>query len=331
MGKVFITGGSGFVGTHLIPSIKEKKVVNYDILPPLKETNAQYIQGDIFDQEKLVDALQDVEIVYHLAATHFDFQKNYHRTNVEGTASLIAAAETAGVDKIVFLSSVAVYGEITKPTSEADEPSPNMPYGKSKLDAEKLLVEWHKKDTQRLLLICRPTVVFGPGNFGNVLNLIKQIDSGIYFHLGTGTNVKSVTYVSNLVHSCTSLAESLETGMHIFNNIDEPQLNTNDLSNLIARILDKRIKLRIPRSLALILALPFDLMRKFFGLDTPISKERLLKFMASTHFLPEFLMKAGIKPPYSAEEGLKETIAWYKSVDWIELRKEWKNRVEQYS
>ena len=122
MKNILITGGSGFIGTFL-RDIESQKVINYDILPPTIETNAQFIEGDIFDVDKL-KAAEGTDTVFHLAATHFDFQSNYHKTNVNGTTAVIEAMEKADVKKIaVFLSSVAVYGRIVKPTSEDDSPA----------------------------------------------------------------------------------------------------------------------------------------------------------------------------------------------------------------
>lgn len=330
MSKYLITGGSGFIGTYFCEALSSYEVVNYDILQPIFETDAKYLEGDIHEVDKLAGALEGADTLIHLAATHFDFQKNYFKTNVEGTASLIKAAEKAGTKKILFLSSVAVYGSISKPTSELDQPQPDTPYGESKLEAEKLLTEWQKNGPDRLLVVSRPTVVYGPRNFGNVFNLIKQIDSGIYFHLGTGQNVKSITYVENLVNSCREVLSRHERGFYLFNNIDEPQLNTRDLGNLIAKLLGKKIRIGIPGWMAMSLAIPFDLITKISGINTPISRERILKFISSTHFLPDFLSREGIVPKVNIEDGLSKTISWYRSIDWKSEYKQWEERVRKY-
>lgn len=331
MRKVLLTGGSGFIGSHLSEALEGKEVLNYDILPPSVETKATYLKGNIHDVEKLSNVLNGVDCVFHLAATHFDFQQNYERTNVAGTAAVIAAMEKADVKKIVFYSSVAVYGAIKKPTDENEEANPNMAYGQSKYDAELLLREWAEKANDRLLIIVRPTVVFGPHNFGNVFNLIKQIDSGVYFHIGGGTNTKSITYVKNLVLNTISLCKKLDTGVHVFNHIDEPQLNTRDLANAIASILNKSIKVVLPKWVAFLLAVPFDLLKRIFGINTPISRERIVKFTSSTHFIPRNLKLMGITTTIPVEEALKETITWYKNTDWEVLYGNWKDRVEKYN
>ena len=331
MSKYLITGGSGFIGYHFHDVIPNAEIVNFDILPPNRDIDSRYVEGDIQNTDHLAENMKGSEVVIHLAATHFDFQKNYHKTNVEGTQSLVEAAELAGVKKIVFYSSVAVYGAISEPTDENVAPKPNMPYGESKFRAEEVLQKWASKGEDRLLIIMRPTVVYGEFNFGNVFNLIKQIDSGVYFHVGKGQNVKSITYVKNLVSNTLTLLDRLEQGVHVFNNVDEPQLNTKELANTIADILGKRVKIALPIWLVKILVGVFGVLSKIIGKTSPITKERLIKFTSSTHFVPAAQNKLGLKLKFESQAGLKNTIDWYHESDWEGLYKEWRERVENYS
>lgn len=101
---------------------------------------------------------------------------------------MLKAASETGINKIVFYSTVAVYGEVHEPVSEEYIPNPNKPYGESKLKAEDLIKHWTEGNSNRRALIIRPTVVYGEYNFGNVFNLIRQIDSGFFFHIGDGQN-----------------------------------------------------------------------------------------------------------------------------------------------
>ena len=78
------------------------------------------------------------------------------------------------------------------------------------------------------------------------------------------------------------------------------------------------------------MALPFDLLNKVFGVSTPISR-RVLKFMVSTHFIPTYLKKKKIQPLCTAEEGLIDTISWFKTVDWKEQYAIWEERVSKYA
>ncbi|NGP75949.1 NAD-dependent epimerase/dehydratase family protein [Balneolaceae bacterium YR4-1] len=331
MDRFFITGGSGFIGSHFHREISSGNVINYDIQEPFFEYDSKFIQGDIRDTEKLTKHLEEDDILLHLAATHFDFQENYFPTNVKGTRSLLQAAREAGIKTMVFFSSVAVYGAVSKPTSVHDEPEPNMPYGASKLEAETLIKEWAGEDPDRRAIIIRPTVVYGPYNFGNVFNLIRQIDSGFFVNIGTGKTVKSIVYVKNLVSYTLQALEKAGPGVSLYNATDEPHLATDTLTSLIANKLGKKVPFTLPLPVAKGFALPFDLLKAVTGKDWVISKERIEKFCTDTHFTSEKLREAGVEQPVSSEEGLAETIDWYRSVDWEQLYKEWQQRVEKYN
>lgn len=329
--KLFITGGSGFIGYHFQQNLSKNRIINYDLQPPFFESNSEYIEGDIRDTQRVKEYLMDCEIILHLAATHFDFQEHYFETNVNGTKSLLKAATEAGVDKIVFYSTVAVYGKVAEPVSEKELPKPNKPYGESKLKAEELIRDWVEEDNNRCAIIIRPTVVYGPYNFGNVFNLIKQIDSGLFMNIGSGDNVKSVVYVKNLVNYTLQLIDNMEPGIKIYNATDEPHYSVEQLTGVIAGKLGKRIPFKIPLSIAKILALPFDLLNVVTGKDWIISSERIEKFCAETHFLSENLKRDGIFQKYTLEKGLEETIEWYQSVDWKKFYEDWFIRVEKYN
>src|SRR5690606_23818728 len=111
--------------------------------------------------------------------------------------------------EIIFYFSVAVYGIRDESSTEATTPAPDGPYEASKLTGEKVLSAWASEDSSRKVVIIRPTLVFGHNNTANMRNLIRQIDSGLYFHLGKADNVKSIAYVENLVQATLFLMERM--------------------------------------------------------------------------------------------------------------------------
>ena len=210
--KVLITGGSGFIGHHFHDAINQNKIINYDIQPPFEFKKSEFVHGSILNADKIGAILSNVDVVLHLAATHFDFQTNYYRTNVDGTKILLEEMSKKEIKKLVFYSSVAVYGALNDGVSEESNPVPNMPYGDSKYKAEKLIEAWAKEDEGRSVIIIRPAVVFGSYNFGNVFNLIKQIELGFFMNIGNGKNIKSIVYVKNLVDYTISLMRNMKPG-----------------------------------------------------------------------------------------------------------------------
>ncbi|MTI88124.1 MAG: NAD(P)-dependent oxidoreductase [Balneolaceae bacterium] len=331
MERILMTGGSGFIGHHFHEEFHERSIINYDIQPPFEEKESEFVQGSILEKDKLNEALKEVDIVLHLAATHFDFQENYFKTNVDGTANLLEKMSENNIKKLVFYSSVAVYGELNDGITEEVIPVPNIPYGESKFQAEKLVEQWCEKDSERSALIIRPAVVYGPYNFGNVFNLIKQIDSGFFLNIGDGQNVKSIVYVKNLVNYTLELMKEMLPGVKIYNGVDRPNYGIFDLTSIIANKLNKKVPYRLPLFIAKTLALPFDLLSAVTGKDVIITRKRIDKFCSSTHFIPENLKKEGIKQDVSTEKGIEETINWYKSVNWKQLYAEWQERVKKYN
>ena len=329
--KLFITGGSGFIGHHFHNSYKQIDIINYDLQPPFESKNSHFIQGSILDAEKLSENLAGIDFVLHLAATHFDFQKNYYRTNVDGTKVLLEEMSKKDIKNLIFYSSVAVYGALNNGVSEETNPEPNMPYGDSKYEAEKLIKAWAKEDDNRSAIIIRPAVVFGAYNFGNVFNLIKQIDSGFFLNIGGGENIKSMVYVKNLVDYTISLMKEMKPGVSIYNAIDTPNYGIFDLTSIIAEKLGKKPPAKLPLPVAKLLALPFDLLNVLTGKDIIINSKRIEKFCSSTHFIPKKLEEEGVKQKVPTGDAIKETIDWYKSVDWKEKYAEWQERVKNYN
>jgi nucleoside-diphosphate-sugar epimerase len=331
LSNILITGGSGFIGHHFHQAIDQKKLINFDIQPPFEDKDSTFVEGSILESKKLSESLNGIDMVLHLAATHFDFQENYYRTNVDGTKVLLKEMSKKDIKNLIFYSSVAVYGALNDGVTEDVPPEPNMPYGDSKYEAEKLIQIWAEEDDSRSVIIIRPAVVFGAYNFGNVFNLIKQIDSGFFLNIGGGDNIKSMVYVKNLVDYSLKLMEKMKPGVSIYNGIDTPNYGIFDLTSIIAKKLGKKPPAKLPLPLAKLLALPFDLLNMLTGKDVIINSKRIEKFCSSTHFIPKNLKEEGIEQKHSTEDAIKETIDWYKSVDWKEKYAEWQERVKNYN
>ncbi len=317
MSRILLTGGSGFIGTHFHSVIPAPEIINLDLNPPAIGTNATYIQGDIRQENDVRNAVKNnnIDLILSLAAKHHDFgvgHDEYFDTNEEGTAVICKVASENNIKRIIFFSSVAVYGIRSEISNEQMSPQPDSPYGASKLAGEKVLEKWAAEDAQRSVLIIRPTVVFGPYNMANMRNLIKQIDSGLYFHLGSASNVKSIAYVENLVAATLFLKEKMAPGVTVYNYADEPQLTTRQIATAISEALGTRIKLTVPKTIGIMFGLPFDIIIKLTGKNLPISTSRIKKLGTQTYHSAEKIFKAGFKPEYSTVDGLKKMVEWYR-------------------
>ncbi len=314
---ILLTGGSGFIGSHFHRTALEEHFINLDLNEPTFENKATFIKGDIRVKSDLSQAVRSrkIKTIVSLAAKHHDFgigHDVYLDTNEGGTQVLCEVASENNIQEIVFFSSVAVYGISERISSEQFSPTPDSPYGASKLSGEKVLAKWASEDDERKVLIIRPTLVFGPNNMANMRNLIKQIDSGLYFHLGKADNIKSIAYVENVVDATLYLMDRMRPGVSIYNYSDEPQLTTREIGEVIAQALNKKIRLTIPKTLGIMMGIPFDLAIKVTGLNLPISSARIKKLGTSTHHSAKKIFSEGFSPRFSTIEGLKKMVEWYK-------------------
>ena len=306
-----ITGGSGFIGTHLGLALQQAgesfRIVDKS---PSQTFPERVALVDILDADRLAHALTG-ETIFHLAAEHRDDVQPadlYTRVNVEGTRNLCRAARLRGIDRIIFTSSVAVYGFVEAATDETGAINPFNAYGRSKYDAEQVLRAWAAEaPLTRSLTIIRPTVVFGAGNRGNVYTLFRQIAFGRFLMVGRGENRKSLAYIDNLVAFLIHTAQ-LGPGVHLFNYVDGPDMTMRDLVSLARKTLHAKSGTgpSVPFVLGMALGHMADALAAITGRTLPISATRLRKFTRTTTFTSR--AHHGFIAPVSLHEGLQRTL-----------------------
>ncbi|WP_054113709.1 NAD-dependent epimerase/dehydratase family protein [Marinagarivorans algicola] len=311
--KVLVIGGSGFIGTRLCKRLRGIAAVKFVILD---KQESEVFPGstlicDIEDYDDLERQFpNDIDLVINLAAEHKDNiqpKSRYHDVNVIGQQNICSVMQKKGIKRHIFTSSVAVYGFVTKETFEDGSYQPFHEYGQSKLDAEKVLDKWYESGAEQHSVI-RPTVVFGEGNRGNVYNLLRQIASGKFLMIGDGANRKSMAYVENVAAFIEFLILNGD-GYQVFNYVDKPDFNMNELYLEVNKALGKRPKsIRIPYFLGLLAGYAFDFLSVFTRKEFPISAIRVKKFCGTTQFGSINIDKAGFKAPISVASGLAATV-----------------------
>lgn len=313
--KITLIGASGFVGTRLLDLLSGHKDIyqcrNVDLLPSHFFNDITTI-GDVRDQAQMDCLLADTDLVILLAAKHRDDVTPislYYDTNVEGMRVTLRAMEKNGVKRIIFFSSVAVYG-LNKDNPDENHPAdPFNHYGKSKWQAEQVLQEWYKSHPDWNIDIVRPTVIFGERNRGNVYNLLHQIANGRFLMVGPGKNCKSMAYVGNIVAFVKFMIDNVTEGYNVFNYIDKPDNDMNKLVSHVSRVLGKHIPAtHFPYWMGMAGGYCLDLVAKLTGKKLAISSVRVKKFCASTVFDSKKAMSSGFVPPYTLDEGLARTL-----------------------
>lgn len=308
-----VIGGSGFIGTRL--GIHLKRGGRKFLILDIKESKmfpALWKRCDVTDINSLRSNLTECRILINLAAEHRDNvtpRSLYDEVNVDGARNVCQVADELGIKKIIFTSSVAVYGLPEKETDESGELNYFNDYGRTKLLAEREYEKWYQQGEGRSLLVIRPTVVFGEGNRGNVYNLLAQIASGRFMMVGNGENRKSMLYVENVA----ALLERLlgEEGYFVANAIDKPDFTMNELVTHVNAVMGRNgsaAARRIPFWLGYLGGLGFDLLSLITRKKYAISSVRIKKFCANTQFTSSTIGKLDFVPPVTIHEGLKRTL-----------------------
>ena len=277
--KIVVTGGSGFIGSHLVNELsKSNTVINIDSR-----------QGkDITDLETLKREFEGVDYVFHLAALisvqeSSDNSKKYFEINTLGTLNVLSAAKEAGVKKVIFPSSASIYGDNPTPHKENMLPSPLSLYAITKMDGEYLMKMF--KDIYGLnTTVIRFFNVYGPGQEKGVISkFIKNALKNEEIILQGGEQTRDFVYVKDVVRI---LIRSLEKDVDLVNFGTGNSVNVRELADKIISLTNSNSKIE----------------------KRGQAKGEVLKSQAD-------MSKAGslgFNSEYSLDQGLKETIESFK-------------------
>lgn len=311
MNKISIIGGSGFVGTNLCRFLKAQGQ-EFEILDikPSKQFPNDWKYADVRDPNTLRKTLSG-NIVVNLAAVHRDDvsdRRAYWDTNVDGAKHVCNICSQLGIRKIVFTSSVAVYGEAPDSTDETGELRPINDYGRSKLEAEQVFENWDE-DVGNSLIIIRPTVIFGEGNRGNVYNLFNQVNSGKFLMIGKGQNKKSMAYKDNFV-AFLSMCILKTPNSRVFNYVDTPNCSVEEIVKAIRLKLHSKdnVGIRLPYGFGLMIGYIWDALAWALNKKFAISSVRIRKFVMSSEFVSSRIDLEDFERPFGLLDGIERTL-----------------------
>lgn len=310
--SVLVVGGSGFIGTRLCLRLSQSKK-SFQIFD--KVQSGFFLDGGVVGDVRHSMRQQfppNLSAIINLAAEHRDNVwplSLYDEVNIDGARNVCDLARLKGINKIIFTSSVAVYGFAPLQTNESGVIAPFNDYGRTKWEAEQVYKEWQAEDpNRRCLVIVRPTVVFGESNRGNVFNLLRQIASGKFVMVGNGLNRKSMAYVEN-VAAFLEYSLDFKPGLYVYNYIDKPNFTMNILVAHVNKLLGRSsdIKFRLPRFLGLVIGSSFDLVAKITGKKFSISAIRVKKFCANSVY-ESAIESTGFIPPVPLMDAIEKTV-----------------------
>lgn len=335
--NILVTGANGFVGQHLCKNLLEK---GYNVFGTIHEKQSLYFieekditwcNVDISKPETLEKISKNIDVIYHLAAIpRNDLSKtwdNFKSVNIDGTNNLLNFAQKNKIKRFVYISTVeaAGYGDGINPRKEDDSPNPSNNYGKSKLAAEKLVLNnsWNFETS-----IIRLPMIYGPGSFLTVPKLFGMVKRGFYPLIGSGKNLMEFCFVKNAVKAISLAGEKKEAAKNIFYVSDERSYTIKEVITNIAKTMNKKVFfIHIPTSIAYLIAIIWEITAKilpFPPIISPVSKKPFFTRetvwwttknvnMVSTEKIQKTL---GYKPDYTIEEGCKITYEWFKEKLW---------------
>ncbi|PZU82199.1 MAG: NAD-dependent epimerase/dehydratase [Chryseobacterium sp.] len=313
----YVFGGSGFIGTHLINLLSEKfegNIFNLDIVENNHNGKSKFIYCDVRNKINLEIPVTDQDMVFNFSAVHTtpghpDYE--YFETNIKGAENITDFAERYNIKKIIFTSSIAPYGASEDEKTEQTLPTPNTPYGISKLVAEKIHIAWQIKDfNNRKLTILRPGVVFGKGENGNFTRLYWGIKKRRFLYPGRKDTIKACIYVKELVRFMIYSLESQKNGVEIYNCSYYPAYSIEQISNSMMKV--TKMERNIPKIPGGLLKFAASIIGLAGGKALGIHPDRVKKLMISTNISGEKLANSGYVFHYTFEQALDD---WFQDND----------------
>lgn len=276
MKKTLVTGASGFLGKYIVDELSEKAIIS-----SLSRTSGDYI---LSLEIQIPDFNESFDLVIHNAGKAHKVPKTFKedqaffQVNVQGTQNLLHGIERSGIlpKSFIFISSVAVYG--VDKGENINENSPllaNDSYGLSKIQAERLVLEWCKKNNVICTILRLPLLV-GENPPGNLFAMINAIKKGYYFNIAGGLARKSMVLAEDVV---SILLKASEIG-GIYNLTDGFHPSFYDLSNAIGKNFGKSRIFNLSFFLAKSIALVGDVL----GAKFPLNSNKLKKINSDLTF-----------------------------------------------
>ncbi|WP_409419046.1 UDP-glucose 4-epimerase family protein [Marinomonas sp. RS-M-Aa-14] len=254
--RIFITGGSGFVGAVLLSALPASRISFFG-RRDLGIPDAYFVRGQIQPDTQYLGAFNNVDVVIHLAArvhimndSSSDPLAEFRAVNTEGTLNLARQAAEAGVKRFIFLSSIKVNGESTSncnPFTASDMRNPEDPYGMSKSEAEEQLLALGKETGMEIVII-RPPLVYGEGVKANFASLMKLVGKGFPLPFrAINQNKRSLVSVYNLVDLIKVCIDHPNAANQVFLVSDDNDLSTAQMVALMAKVQGKtNLSLPVP-------------------------------------------------------------------------------------
>lgn len=320
---ILVTGATGAVGPLVVKAFHAAgySIRTLSIDPPPAGAwpdDVETLLGDVTDLSAVRAALQGAESVIHLAALlHIvnpppALQDQYERINVGGTSNVVAAAIQAGVRRLVFFSTIAVYGQSNgRILTEDTPPYPDTFYARTKLAAEKIVLEAKGVDGGRIGAVLRLGAVYGCRIKGNYRRLVQSLARGRFIPVGNGSNRRTLVYDKDVARAAVLAAIHPDAAGRIFNVTDGQFHTMKAIIETLCDALGRRSpRLTLPAGPVRCLAGLLEDCARLCGLRSPIVRATVDKYTEDLAVDGRrFHTRIGFVPQYDLAAGWQETVA----------------------
>jgi predicted dehydrogenase/nucleoside-diphosphate-sugar epimerase len=328
--SALVTGASGFIGTHLLKKLLSEGIKVRGLVRPnsihagrLKNLDVEVLQGDLADPEVLGKAACGIKTIYHLGAAMTGSWQDNHNATIKGTEYLVQAAISAGVERLVHVSSLVVYelldvqdGSVIQENAPYQKNPLRMgPYAHSKTEAEKIVFTAHRNHGLKVTVV-RPGMVIGP--FGRVFfpHFGYRVQDRLFIVIGSGDLILPFTYVENAVNGIYQASVQDAAIGAAYNLVDDGTMTVTDylrrfieVTGIQARIVSVPYFVPYVATKGYEVAAHWNLVKAGkTSADQLRWKQKKVRFDNSK--AKNELMWS---PKVSLDEGLTRTFQWYKS------------------
>jgi nucleoside-diphosphate-sugar epimerase len=323
--KVFVTGGTGFLASYLIPALQQRgDTVDILALPGedvagLESQGVGVMRGDVRHADSLANAMEGVDSVFHLAGLMGVWRppNDYYAVNVTGTENVCRAALWAGVNRLVHISSWTVYGMNLGPGVDEQTPLTPLhePYAYTKAQGDKVVQRLIAEEGLPAVII-RPGTIFGAGDRLNFGRIAQRLGDRRWITVGSGRNALPLVYVTDVVRGLL-LAHDSEAAVGQAYNIgnDEP-LRQNEAWQAIAEDIGApRPRIHVPYRLLCAVAYAAERVaaRHDYGSEPLITRHGVMLFGGDNrHSIEKARRDLGYVPQVALREGIRLAAAWYQ-------------------
>jgi len=322
-----VTGACGSIGPVLVQHLldqgyKVRVFVRSTPLPDIFPESVQVFLGDINDSHAVRKAMKGTDVVFHLAAKlHINDPRStpraeYNRVNVDGTRLITEEAQAAGVNGLIFFSTINVYGP-TPPDQVWDETSPLRPqstYAQSKCEAEAIALSARQRNSNEYLaVVLRLSAVYGSRLKGNYARLVQAMRKGYFIPIGSGCNQRTLVYDEDVATAALLAAQQSRARGQVY-NVTDGQIHTfTEILNAISQAFGRCVpKYYLPGRPARFFAGFAEKGFSLIGKSSPINKSMVDKLLENVAVSGEKIQRElGFQPQFDLIAGWHRAIRQY--------------------